>query len=692
MLDVILADETQRPDKVEVHVIKAEAGAGKSVLLRRLAWETAIDADLLTLYAAHHRELRWEPLQELSVLAKQRIFLFVDDVAEHVNALDRILSETQQRGIPLTIIAAESYSLWQIYCARLNDFVTSDYPLRNLSETEIEELVSLLEKNGSLGVRLERMTPRERVDEFLDVADRQLLVALHEATQGEPLEVIVEREYRQLRPKSAQALYLTACVLNRLQVPVRAGLISRVHGVPFQQFKEELLGPLDHVVKPYFDPIVKDYMYKARHPHIADLIFQRVLNQPDDRFREYSNLLTEMNIAYRTDELAFEGMMKGKSIVELFPDYDMAIQLYKLAESIAPHHGELFHQRAIFEIRRTNPSTTRAYEDLEKAWEMGRDNPSVKHTFSELALVQADASESALKKEKYWDRAESLAASLLGHQHSGRYARHTLVKIGIARLKYALSEGHPRRILEQLIANTESHLEKGRQHDPSDTYLAASEADLRELLQENNAAVDALLHGFRSNPRDSYVASRLAKAYESQDKLDEALDVVETCLRTNRSNRQLNYQKAMILRKKGEEDTSLLLYFLERSFNSGDHNYDAQFWCARYYYESQEPEHRSRAKQIFASLKRARVPYATKMAIRDQVGGEGGPRIFHGVIRRLESTYGYIELDSDLDWLFVHSSDISETDWESLSVGMRVTCHMGFKMRGPSALEVKREL
>ena len=87
------------------------------------------------------------------------------------------------------------------------------------------------------------MTPDQRIEEFLEVSDRQLLVALHEATQGEPLEVIVEREYRDVLPRAAQALYLTVCVLNRLRVPVRAGLISRVHDIPFERFRDKLLGP-----------------------------------------------------------------------------------------------------------------------------------------------------------------------------------------------------------------------------------------------------------------------------------------------------------------------------------------------------------------------------------------------------------------------------------------------------------------
>lgn len=689
MLDVVLPTESQRRAVTDFYVVKGEAGTGKSVLLRRLAWEAATEADVLTFYLRRNGRLRWEILQELATLAKQRIFLFVDDAAENVVGLERVLADAQRLELPLTVISAESYSLWEIHCSRLNDFVTSAFSIWRLSRNEIEKLVSLLDQHDSLGVRLSRMTPSERVEEFLEVADRHLLVALHEATQGEPLEVIVEKEYRSLVPRAARALYLTVCVLNRLRVPVRAGLISRVHRIPFERFRTELLGPLDHVVRPHLDSIIKDYMYRARHPQIAEMVFRRVLASPEDCFREYSHILRAMNLAFRTDETAFHGMMKGKSINELFPDYEMARQLYDLAEELAPHDGELFHQRAKYELRRSNPSTDKAYALLEKAWDLGRTSPSITHTFSELALVRANNTESPLKREKYWEQAEDLASSLLRNPSSRRFGRHTLVKTGISRLRHALLEGQAGRVLEEMFANVESHLEKGYQENPNDSYLVSSEADLWELFKEGDEALDALRSGFAANPRDVYLAIRLAKAHESRDELSEALDVIDAGLRADRSNRRLNYRKAMILRRQGECEPEVFAYYLRRAFAPGDNNYDAQFWYARYLYEMAAPDKRREAGTIFASLRKARIPYETRIAIRDVMGGEDTPRIVYGVVRRLESTYGMIELDGEADWLFMHANNIADKVWDHLRIGARIRCQVGFAMRGATALAIE---
>jgi len=368
LLDVILKDESERPSVAELYVVKGPAGSGKSVLLRRLAWETALEAERLALYARTYRSLATEPFTELlNMSAGNRLFLFVDDLAGHVRELDDFITEARRRDLRITVIGAESSSQWEIYCDRLDDVVNDTFPLRALSEEEIARLVDLLEEHNSLGIRLERMNREERIAEFSGPAERQLLVALHEATLGEPLEVIVEKEFRNLRPKAAQSLYMTVCVLNRLNVPVRAGLISRVHGIPFEQFRTELLGPLDHVVKATLDPIVKDYMYRTRHPEIADWVFRRVLTDPDQRFREFIGIIDSLNIAFRTDEIAFQGMVKGRNVVELFSSYEMATDFYQRASSVAPGNSEVFHQWAIYEMRRPNQSSERAYELLERA-------------------------------------------------------------------------------------------------------------------------------------------------------------------------------------------------------------------------------------------------------------------------------------------------------------------------------------
>lgn len=57
---------------------------------------------------------------------------------------------------------------------------------------------------------------------------------------------------------SVMLLKLHGCV-TRVGVPVRAGIIARIHGVPFTEFSTRFFKPLEHVVYTKTDAIVHDF-------------------------------------------------------------------------------------------------------------------------------------------------------------------------------------------------------------------------------------------------------------------------------------------------------------------------------------------------------------------------------------------------------------------------------------------------
>src|ERR1017187_8542419 len=194
-----------------------------------------------------------------------------------------------------------------MFAGPVADYVTDEYEIGYLSAREIDQLVHLLEKHKALGY-LEKIAPEERRNYLAERAGRQLLVALHEATLGKPFEEIIEDEFRNIFPQEARNLYLTICVLNRLGIPVRAGLISRTHGIPFSEFESRLFAPLEHVVRVTDDIISRDHLYSARHPYIAEMVFRQILRTVDERYDHYVRVIGSINIEYSTDRRAFRRM------------------------------------------------------------------------------------------------------------------------------------------------------------------------------------------------------------------------------------------------------------------------------------------------------------------------------------------------------------------------------------------------
>ena len=124
LTDVIIRPEEDRPSVAELYMIAAAAGAGKSVLLRRLAWEASTEADVLSLYVRPFGNPSPDELSELYRLTGRRIFLHWDDAASNVADLFRLISYAKQKEVPITVISAERINEWNMSCDSLAPFVS----------------------------------------------------------------------------------------------------------------------------------------------------------------------------------------------------------------------------------------------------------------------------------------------------------------------------------------------------------------------------------------------------------------------------------------------------------------------------------------------------------------------------------------------------------------------------------------
>ena len=119
--EVILRPEADRPSQSELYVIKAEAGAGKTILLRRIAWEAATSAGALCLYSRGTASPSFEALRELYEAAGDRIFYFIDNAADHVAIIRGVLEFARVRKIRVTIITTERSNEWNNACESIED-------------------------------------------------------------------------------------------------------------------------------------------------------------------------------------------------------------------------------------------------------------------------------------------------------------------------------------------------------------------------------------------------------------------------------------------------------------------------------------------------------------------------------------------------------------------------------------------
>jgi hypothetical protein len=599
-----------------------------------------------------------------------------------------VIEFSRSSKIRVTLITAERINEWNVFCDPLEQYLSDQYQLYYLNRKEIEALVHLLTKYNCLGPNLISKTFEEQVAEFENKAGRQLLVALHEATNGLPFEEILLDEYKSVTPPEAQRLYLTVCVLNRLEVPVRAGLISRTHNIPFEMFRERFLKPLEHVVQVIRLPW-GDFGYQARHPEIAQIVFEQVLTDEIERFHEYIHILHGLNPVYSVDNEALRGMLRAKWIHSLFPSYEDARTIFDVAEELLKDDAYFYQQKANYERIRPNGNLPLAQALLEKARQIQPSDSTIVHTLAEVLRARAEATDKKLERVRFRREALAMLRSIATTAPAARYVTVTELKLSIDKVRDLLYEATSTdHDIDEAIREAEKGFESARQRYPGDRYVLNEESEFAKLLDDYERSFNALMRARDANPRDPYIASRLASLLVKKGQVDLALTYVKEALESNRSDKRLNFQYAELLRVSGASLPEDLAYYYRRAFTKWDSNFESQFWYARFAFESSAQDKVREAREVFRHLREIPMSYEDRIRIRDAIGGPGTPREFSGTVSRIEATHGFVSIDGRGDRLFFHDNDTVEGTWARLSSGSRITFAIGFSLMGPKAFQL----
>ena len=584
----VVAQVTRAP---RLFVVKGHAGGGKSVILRRIAWDAATKLDRLVFRVKGGSDLNSDFFEEIVKLTNQTVYLFIDDVADDVDQTLSFYNYAIRGRWPIVVIAAARIHEWNVRCEDLTPFVDEEYELRYLSDREIELLLVNLEKFNALG-HLKSLSFDDRKQKLREIYGRQLLVALHEATQNATFRDIIADEYRSITPPEAKLLYLDICSLHRFGPPVRAGLISRIHGIDFDEFNTRFFKPLEQVIDLKKDNKTQDWTYRARHSVIADIVYSIGLPSIAEKYDNLTRIIGKLNPSYSYDQEVIFQLIRASTLAELFPDVDMGQAIYGAALSAFGELPVIIHQHGIYEMRRAGDmvSLDRAERTLERALEISPTKNSIRHSLAELALKRATLVMSDVDREVWRIRSESQARSLTkGSRNS--YPHHTLAKIAISRVRDALEKNEfldnelTREVFGTSVKEAEDVIRDGLKRFPNDDRLLVEEATLGEILQNADRSLKALKHAAKSNPRSELIARRLARILRSKGLFDEAIEAVRVTLELNPGSQTLHYDLAQILMESAPaadvQKGEIILYHLKRSFSDGDRNNEARFWFAR---------------------------------------------------------------------------------------------------------------
>ena len=691
--DVLLEGVIERPTdelQTDLYLIHGHAGSGKSIALRRIAWDAAVHHAALTLWVRPEGSLNVSAVRQICTLCEERVFVFVDEALPRIDEIKEFLRLSRHDRLPVTVIMAARTNEWNTLPDDTPALVTNSFEMGPLQNREIRDLLKLLHKHAC-GGHLNELSEDDQFEYFRSTAERQLLVALHEATSGRPFEEIVVDEFNHVLPEEARQLYLDVCTFHRFHVPLRAGLVSRLSGISMESFSSRFFRPLERVVRIRYDPMSRDYAYHSRHPVIAELVFREVLADPEDRAAHFERIVQHMNVDFRSDRRAFQDIIRGRDLAELFHDRTLADRVFAASRKAAADVAHIEHQKAVFELRHPNGSPHVALLALSRAEAAAHHGTAaIRHTRATALRALANGASSAVQRDRYRAEAKEIVKRLVRRGRTS-HPYHTLGELLVDELVDRLKElrgmeGDVRKDTAGIVRDVERLLSEALAKFPRDNHMLDLEARLAKVIEDHPRALEALRSAVQNNPADGFVVRRLARLYTQRREFEEARQVLQKCMDLEPTDRETSFQLAQVLRALGEDqhkDAIRNLY--RRSFTPGDNNYLAQFWYARHEFLHGDL---TRAEDTFDQLKAARMSIPEKRKVRGAVRGRDGKRVtYRGRVVNLFSNHCFVNSTSLPIDVFAHSGEFSHDDWRAVSYGRNVTFVLGFSMLGPTALQ-----
>lgn len=684
-LEAILEQDLEK--KCNLYLIQGHAGSGKSIILKRAAWDATTKHSLLVFFLKEGGSLKREYLEEIWHITKEPFLIFVESCLPHIDELIDIYSYFKRYSIPITLIIEARTNEWNVAGDALDKYITKSYEVIDLTEKEITSLLDNLEKNRCLGA-LEDVPKESRIEHIRNTSEKQLLVTLLEATQGKPLRDIVLDEYNNITPQEARILYLDVCTLHRFGVAVRSGLISRVSNIPFSYFSTKLLKPLEHVVRTFIDSYSRDNAYRSRHQEIARIVFDGILDTPERKVEQIVRLISNINIDYESDRRAFEQMIKGRNVADAFAQKFLGEKVYTAAFNSGANESYITHQQAIFELNHPNGDYNKALSLIDRAFNKAKHGQkSIKHTKALILRRLAQDGMDPLLKDRYRAEAKLLLKQQLKLKDSS-YSFSALLNILLDELRerfdkieHLAGEIDARdRVVEELCAELEDILYRGTQENPGDGVLLSIEAKYAALIGESPRAERLIETAFNKNPDSTYTAISLAKLKEKNNDFEGAFRVLSESLDRNPASKQLHLNIAKLcIHHKEKKYIKFIDSHLRSAFSDGDSNYEAQYWYARQNYLYGD---KSRAKKIYLFMQRANISPKSKNIKRGTVcNSDGTPVNYCGTVVNREDNFCFVTCAEIGENVYIHYSDFDNVEWDHVTHDCKITYQLSFSLR-----------
>jgi len=418
----LLEDALSIDNQTTSYRILAEAGTGKSTLLKRMAYDLCHDFQQIVLWYKGDRRITFEIVEGIYRASGNRVFIFLDRGSKFIGNLESLRRDCLAARVPITLVITDRTNEWNTGTG--NDFsFTKSWTLGRLSDREIQKIIDKLSLFNCLG-NLKDLTDDQRTETFRGFSDRQLLIALREATEGKNFDELIIDEFESIPDDRARQAYLHICAMNAFGKGIRTASLARSLGIKLTDFSK-FFGSLDGIVD------YKEDVYTARHAVIAKIVFFSMAEAA--RIDMLDQLIRRLDLGYTTDYQIFKSLTNSGELVDSIGGIDTRRRLYEALKYVNPADAFIEQHEARMEIRSVAEGglLDRAERLIKNALRRTDNAISIRHTAGLLYNERANQS-SGPEKRAYIAKAVQEFIELTKRNPTNEYAWVSLIESRIS--------------------------------------------------------------------------------------------------------------------------------------------------------------------------------------------------------------------------------------------------------------------
>ena len=392
IMENLIEDALSIDNHTTAYCLLAEAGTGKSTLMRRIAFDLCNDFQQVVFWYKGERRINFDIIETIYKAARTRLFIFIDRGSRFLGNLESIRRDCLAEKIPITLFIADRTNEWHISSGDSFRY-TKSWTLGRLSDLEIKGIVNKLEEFNCLG-KLKDYTISQRIEAFKVFSDRQLLIALREATEGHSFDELIIDEYESIQNEVARRAYWHICAMHAFGKGIRTTSLVRSLGIALNDLSTYF---------PHLEGLVEynDDVYVSRHAIIAKIILFSVGEAA--RIDMLEQLILRLDLGYTSDYHIFKNLISNQELTNSLGSIDTRRRLYDTLKGVQPADPYIEQHEARMEIKSIDEggSLDRAEQLIKSALKRTENATSIRHTAGLLFIERAKQAHGTEKRVYY---------------------------------------------------------------------------------------------------------------------------------------------------------------------------------------------------------------------------------------------------------------------------------------------------